>query len=180
MDAVHYLHTNIADMPALMSADLDIEHVRSTRRSKGQDLRSDDGVHRVSNGVQALLKAGDVEAHQVEAAERWYKDYVLGVIGARDPDRKRSGGAADIHTAMLARTAACGRCRIVRTALGLCSEIRLKLLLIDELSFSAIAAKLRPGDVNGRKKIAAQMALLLEQLSEVYAQIDQQRKARAR
>ncbi len=77
---------------------------------------------------------------------------------------------------MLARTAAVGRCRVVRSGLGLCGEIRLKLLLIDELSFSAIAAKLFAGDINGRKKVAAQMAFLLEQLAELYMSMDQRSK----
>ncbi len=146
----------------------------TTERSlKGQALVVRDDVQRVVNALATLAKNGDIDQAQSSAAERWYRDYVMGVIGARDPEAQRSGKAPDIHASMLARTAAVGRCRSVRNGLGLCSEIRLKLLLIDELSFSAIAARLFPGDVNGRKKIAAQMAFLLEQLAELYRALDQ-------
>ena len=145
------------------------------RLGKGQDLRIKDDVQRIVSGLTTLASTGDVDQAQSAAAERWYRDYVLGVVGARDPEARRSGKAPDIHAAMLARTAAIGRCRAVRQGLGLCGEVRLKFLLIDELSFSVIAARLLPGDVNGRKKIASQFSLLLEQLTELYAEFDQQR-----
>ncbi|WP_419729540.1 hypothetical protein [Lichenicola sp.] len=142
------------------------------RLAKGQDARVQDNVQRMVGALAALLPNGAVEPVRAAAAERWYRDYVMGVVGARDPEASRSGRAPDIHAAMLARSAAIGRCRAVREGLGLCSELRLKLLLVDELSFSAIAAILLPGDSSGRKKIAAQMSFLLEQLAEQYASID--------
>ena len=142
------------------------------RGLKGQALIIRDDVQRVVGALAALARSGDIDQAQSSAAERWYRDYVVGIIGARDPEAGRSGRAPDIHASMLARSAAVGRCRMVRNGLGLCGEVRLKLLLIDELSFSVIAAKLLPNDINGRKKIAAQMALLLEQLSEIYAALD--------
>ena len=142
------------------------------RGLKGQALVVQDDVQRVVGALTALARSGDIDQAQSSAAERWYRDYVMGVVGARDPEGRRSGRAPDIHASMLARSAAVGRCRMVRNGLGLCGEVRLRLLLIDELSFSAIAAKLLPDDVNGRKKIAAQMALLLEQLSELYMILD--------
>ncbi|MBE7209762.1 MAG: hypothetical protein INR65_01970 [Gluconacetobacter diazotrophicus] len=142
------------------------------RCGKGQDLVVREDVQRVASGLTTLGAAGDVSAEQATAAERWYRDYVMGVVGARDPEGKRSGRAPDLHASMLARTAAVGRCRFVREALGLCGEVRLKLLLVEELSFSAIASVLLPNDSNGRKKVAAQFLLLLEQLSEIYAHLD--------
>ena len=151
------------------------ERAPRERLGKGQEIRVKDEVQQVVNGLTTLAKNGDIDQAQSSAAERWYRDYVMGVVGARDPETRRSGKAPDVHAAMLARAAAVGRCRAVRQGLGLCGEIRLKLLLIDELSFSTIAAKLIPGDVNGRKKIAAQMSLLLEQLSELYVELDLQR-----
>lgn len=146
------------------------------RLHKGQVLKVKEDVQRVVGGLATLNKSGDIQQAQVDAAERWYRDYVMGVIGARDPEKKSSGKAPDLHAAMLSRTEAIGRCRAVREGLGLCSEIRLKLLMVDELSFSAIAQLLLPGDVNGRKKIAAQMVLLLEQLAEIYDRIDRRRR----
>ena len=151
------------------------ERAPRERLGKGQEIRVKDEVQHVVNGLTTLAKNGDIDQAQSSAAERWYRDYVMGVVGARDPETRRSGKAPDVHAAMLARTAAVGRCRAVRQGLGLCGEIRLKLLLIDELSFSAIAAKLLPGDVNGRKKIAAQMSFLLEQLAELYVELDLRR-----
>jgi hypothetical protein len=120
----------------------------------------------------------DIAQDQADAAQRWYKDYVMGIIGAHDPEARRSGKAPDLHAAMLSRTEAIGRCKTVRHSLGLCGEVRLRLLLVDELSFSAIAAILLPGDVNGRKKVAAQMVLLLQQLTELYDRIDRAKMKR--
>ena len=151
------------------------ERAPKERLGKGQEVRIRDEVQQIVTGLTTLARSGDIDQAQSSAAERWYRDYVMGVVGARDPEARRSGKAPDVHASMLARTAAIGRCRAVRQGLGLCSEIRLKLLLVDELSFSAMAAKLLPGDVNGRKKIAAQMSFLLEQLAELYAELDRQR-----
>jgi len=153
-----------------------LERAPAERTGKGQRLRVEDGVQKVIGGLTTLTRNGEIDQAQSSAAERWYRDYVTGVIGARDPDAKRTGRAPDIHAAMLSRSAAVTRCRAVRQALGFCGEVRLKMLLVDELSFSAIAAALLPNDVNGRKKIAAQMVFLLEQLTEHYAAFDDARR----
>lgn len=173
----------VASPDLLMSRTNRLEKPRAERATperlgKGQDVRIEDNVQRLVGGVASLIGIGDVDKATTSAAERWYRDYVMGVIGARDPEARGSGRAPDIHASMLARAAAIARCRTVREGLGLCSEIRLKLLLVDELSFSMIAEKLLPGDTNGRKKIAAQMALLLEQLAEQYMSIDRRRTDR--
>jgi hypothetical protein len=140
---------------------------------KGSEFRVFEGVQRLSGPLAALHRSGDIDDSHAAAADRWYRDYVLGVEGARDPGAARSGKAGDIHAAMLSRVAACSRYRAVREALGFCAEVRLRLLLVDELSFSAMAEKLMPKDVNGRKKVAAQMVFLLEQLAEHYEAVDQ-------
>ncbi|TLU72692.1 hypothetical protein [Lichenicoccus roseus] len=133
------------------------------------------GVQRLAEPMLALQRAGDIQDSHVAAAERWYRDYVFGVEGARDPEARRTGNAPDVHAAMLSRVAACTRHRNVQAALGWCGEIRLRLLLVEELSFSNIAERLMPTDVNGRKKIAAQVVFLLEQLAEHYDNLDQVR-----
>lgn len=159
--------------PVNMSIESSVAHYlehRATpeRLRKGSDFRVVERVQRLCGPLSALHRAGDIEDSHVAAADRWYRDYVLGVEGARDPDSVRSGKARDFHAGMLSRVAACTRYRGVRKALGFCTEVRLRLLLVDELSFSAIAEKLMPNDVNGRKKVAAQMVFLLEQLAEHY------------
>ena len=166
--------------PVMTSAPPGGERAPRERLGKGQEVRIRDDVQQIVTGVTTLAKCGDIDQAQSSAAERWYRDYVMGVVGARDPEARSSGKAPDVHASMLARTAAIGRCRAVRQGLGLCGEIRLRLLLVDELSFSAIAAELLPGDVNGRKKIAAQMSFLLEQLAELYAELDRQRMRAAK
>ena len=170
----------VASPDLLMSRASRLEKPRAERATperlgKGQDARVEENVQRLVGGVSSLTGTGDADSAATSAAERWYRDYVMGVIGARDPEARGSGRAPDIHASMLARAAAISRCRTVREGLGLCSEVRLKLLLVDELSFSVIAEKLLPGDTNGRKKIAAQMSFLLEQLAEQYALIDRRR-----
>ncbi|WP_428393545.1 hypothetical protein [Lichenicoccus sp.] len=145
------------------------------RLKKGNDFEVFEGTQRLCGPVAALLRSGEIDGSHVAAAERWYRDYVLGVEGVRDPDAKRTGKAPDIHAGMLSRVAACERHRGVRGALGFCAEVRLRLMLLDELSFSAMAQRLMPKDGNGRKKVAAQMAFLLEQLAEHYQAIDQRR-----
>ncbi len=165
--------------PVNMSIETTVEHYLENRASperlrKGNHFRILEGVQRLHGPLAALHRSGEIGDVHVAVADRWYRDYVLGVEGARDPDSTRSGKARDFHAGMLARVAACARHRSVRDALGLCAEIRLRLFLVDELSFSSIAEKLMPKDVNGRKKVAAQMAFLLEQLAEHYDTMDRQ------
>ena len=166
--------------PVNMSIETTIEYYLENRASperllKGNDFRVVEGVLRLHAPLAALHRSGEIGDVHVAAANRWYRDYVLGVEGARDPEAGRSGKARDFHAGMLARVAACARHRGVRDALGLCAEIRLRLFLSDELSFSSIAEKLMPRDVNGRKKVAAQLSFLLEQLAEHYENIDRER-----
>lgn len=168
-------------VPANMSIEMNVERYLEDRATperlrKGSDFHVLERVQRLCGPLLALHRAGDIEDSHVAAADRWYRDYVLGVEGARDPDATRSGKARDFHAGMLSRVAACTRYRIVREAFGFCTEVRLRLMLVDELSFSAMAAKLIPNDVNGRKKIAAQMVFLLEQLAEHYDVADKQRR----
>ena len=160
-------------MPIEVSVERYLENRATPERlRKGNDFLILDGMQRLCGPLSALHRSGEIDDSHVAAADRWYRDYVLGVVGARDPDSARSGKVGDYHAGMLSRVAACTRYRAVRDALGFCTEVRLRLLLIDELSFSAIAEKLMPKDVNGRKKVAAQMVFLLEQLAEHYDALD--------
>ncbi len=119
--------------------------------------------------LDTMSAAREIGPDHRHAAARWRRDWLVGVERVDDPDRVRTGQAADRHAAMLARVAASARCQAVGRVLGRQAEQRLRLLLIDELSFSDMARVLLPSDVNGRKKIAAQTALLLEILASYYA-----------
>lgn len=157
---------------SLFFGELQPQRATAERHCKEQHLQIKGNIQQVVGGLATLERSGELNQAQSASAERWYRDYVMGVIGARDPDQRSSGKAPDIHASMLARTAAVTRCRAVREGLGMCGELRLKLFLVDELTFSAIAARLLPSDGNGRKKIAAQLSFLLEQLTELYGRLD--------
>ncbi len=133
---------------------------------------------RTASALSALRRSNDIDDTHMAAADRWHRDWVMGVVGACDPSIQRSGQAADPHARMLARIAASSRCTAVRAYLGTQAEQRLRMILVEELSFSEIGRRLLPGDVNGRKKIAAQTILLLEMLAEHYENRDHCRHAR--
>ena len=125
-----------------------------------------------SDALAALRRSGDIGDRHLAAAERWCVDWTMGVEGARHPLRPTSGQAGDRDIGMLSRIKASARCEKVRLALGASAELRLRMTIIDELSFCEIGRRLMPGDINGRKKIAAQTALLLEMLAEHYQSSD--------
>ena len=156
------------------------------RRRHGQELEfgdviSDDGAKgrafRVASSLYLLHRSRKIGGAEVAAAERWYRDWITGIEGARDPDQARSSGA-DQHSAMLARVAAATRCRAIRAALGLCGEIRLRLLMVEQLSFTAMARQLaaRGEEPIDRNAMSAQTQFLLRQLAERYAAMDADRR----
>ena len=121
------------------------------------------GIARASSGTDGL------EYRQLEAARRWQHDWLLGAATVSDGEPISADQAADRHTAMLARVAASTRCRAVRRFLGERAERHLRLLLVETMSFSEVARLLMPGDIDGRKKVAAQASLLLDILASHYA-----------
>ena len=81
------------------------ERAPKERLGKGQEVRIRDDVQQIVTGLTTLAKCGEIDQAQSSAAERWYRDYVMGVVGARDPEARGSGKAPDVHASMLARTA---------------------------------------------------------------------------
>ena len=161
------------DVPALVCS--------PDRRQHAAEVLEIDGVSRVQGPLAGLRRSGDIDDSHVAAAERWYRDWVMGVEGAVDPGVSRTGKAPDIHAAMLSRVAASARCTDVRRSLGCAAEQRLRMIVLEELSFSEVGRRLMPGDQNGRKKVAAQTAFLLELLAEHYQSRDgAQRRSGAR
>ena len=124
--------------------------------------------HGRATALDILASSGEIEPIHVKAAERWRRDWLSAMEGIVSDDA-RSGRAADRHVAMLAHAAASARCRAVARCLGAHAELRLKLLTVDEMSFTEVAQALLPSDTNARKKIAAQFVLLLDILSNYYA-----------
>lgn len=136
---------------------------------------------RVLTTVQSLLNAGEIEQQAVNAAERWYRDWIFayeGIVEFRPDHQADTTTRHDEISWRMTRAHAAGRLADVRGALGLCAEIRLKAMLVDEKSFSKMGVVLYPRvsvDL-ARRKVAAQCVLVLEQLSEFYRA--QHRKAK--
>lgn len=135
-----------------------------------------------SGAVYALHRAGYVADAHIAAAEKWARDYETGVLGARDPEAKRLKGRPDPECAILSRMSASARCRYVRDCLGRHSEMLLFRIMIDGSSLATLAQHLhdrvgaegRPyagATRHDRLRVAGMLALLLEQLAEIYCRM---------
>ncbi len=138
---------------------------RSKMAARGRDGRAIGLV----DLMYRRLQIGDAE---VAAANRWHRDYVTGIIGAVDPEEGRTSTGADAHDVQLSRIAAVARCRAVRMALGFCAEVRLNMLLVEEMSYAAMAQRLFPAQPSGEPRIKAELVFLLGQLVEHYLEAD--------
>lgn len=121
--------------------------------------------------VQSLYDAQDIGDEEIDAANRWYREYVFaktGVVENRGERREREKG--DVHTWMLGRGRCSARISQIQDQLGLCAHVRLEMMLAREMSFSAIARMIYPDVSEGRArmKVSAQCALVLEQLVHAY------------
>lgn len=139
---------------------------------------------RVLRTVQALLNAGDITQTAADAAEQWYKDYIFGYCDYNEVPPGYQPGTLTRHDAVswqLVRGKAMARVEAVRAALGLCAHQRLRMMLVDELSFRAMGVALFPAvsASSAQRKIAAQCALLLEQL-DAFAQAARKAAQQAR
>ncbi|MCP1241756.1 hypothetical protein GOB86_10935 [Acetobacter lambici] len=131
---------------------------------------------RVLGTVQALLNARDITqdaANAANAAERWYRDWVFANVGHIEYPTHHTPNTLTRHDDVswqMTRAHAAGRVADVRHALGLCAQVRLKLMLVDELSFMQMGQVIFPhlSDARARLKISAQCAMLLEQLEGFY------------
>lgn len=132
------------------------------------------GPVRVLTTVQALLNAHDITQDAANAAERWYRDWVFAYVGHIEYPAHHTPNTLTRHDDVswqMTRAHAAGRLADVRHALGACSEVRLKLMLVDEMSFMQIGRIIFPhlSDARARLKVSAQCAMLLEQLEGFYA-----------
>lgn len=128
---------------------------------------------RVLTTVQALLNAGDITQDAANAAERWYRDYVFGHCDYIEFGADHVADTTTRHDAVswqVTRANAWGRIVDVRQALGVCAHQRLRMMLVDEMTFNQMGRALFPGiaESSGRRKIGAQCTFILEQLCEHY------------
>lgn len=137
---------------------------------------------RVVTTVMALLQSGDITQEAANAADRWYRDYAFGYCDYKEFSPDHVADTTTKHDAVswqVVRANACGLIVDVRAALGVCADKRLRMMMVDELSFRQMGEALFPKvsvDL-ARKKIAAQCAMLLEQLAEFYVNQARQKKA---
>ncbi len=136
---------------------------------------------RVLTTVQALLNAGDITQDAANAADRWYRDYAFGYHDYREFAPDHVADTTTRHDAVswqVVRATACGRIVDVRQALGVCAHQRLRMMLVDELSFRAMGEALFPklNTTVARGKLSAQCSLILEQLSEYYRALNRSKE----
>mgnify|MGYP001309131998 FL=1 len=144
-----------------------------------------DAPLRVLGTVQALLSARDITQDAANAAERWYRDWVFATVGHIEYAPGHTANTLTRHDDVswqMTRAHAAGRLSDVRHALGLCAQVRLRLMLVDELSFMQMGRVLFPhlSDARARLKVSAQCAMLLEQLEGFYASLRRARTAQAK
>ncbi|GEM17961.1 hypothetical protein NBRC3293_2458 [Gluconobacter oxydans NBRC 3293] len=121
--------------------------------------------------MQALFDAEDIGSDEVNASNRWFREFVFATQGVTEGERKATEEKGDIHTWMLSRGKCSARISEIKERLGLCAHLRLEMMLARGMSFSQMARMLYPdiSDGRGRMKVSAQCALVLEQLAHVYA-----------
>lgn len=147
--------------------------VVTPERQRRSEWRTAGGVPRVRTTVQALVNAGDIGQEEVDAADRWYRDFVFGHYGYIEFAPDHVPDTVTRHDAVswqVVRANAVGRIADVRDALGMCAHHRLRLMLVDEQSFSAMGSALYPrlSQSVSRGRVSAQCALILEQLAAFY------------
>ena len=132
---------------------------------------------RVLTTVQSLLNAGDITQDDANAGERWYRDYVFGKFGYVEyaPDYVKDATIKhDPVSWQVVRAKAWGRVLDVKRAYGVGAELRLRMMLVDEMSFTKMAKEFFPhmSLSTARTKISGQSAMLLEQLAAFYRNKD--------
>lgn len=133
-------------------------------------LMAQAALNRPRRTVQGLLQAGDITQEAADAAERWCRNYVFGYFDYLEHTNPAPQGQSVRHDAVswqMVRAQAMARITTVRDALGLCAHQRLRMMLVDDLSFRAMGEALFPAisSSSAQRKIAAQCALVLEQLA---------------
>lgn len=132
---------------------------------------------RVLTTVQSLLNAGDITQDDANAGERWYRDYVFGKFGYVEYASDYVKDVTIKHDPVswqVVRAKAWERVLDVKRAYGVGAELRLRMMLVDEMSFTKMAKEFFPGMSlsTARTKISGQSAMLLEQLAAFYRNKD--------
>ncbi|QCE32820.1 hypothetical protein FAI41_04020 [Acetobacteraceae bacterium] len=150
------------------------------RRLKPDYEKSLSGKREKAKTLLEMERRKIITGAELQAAERWLADYIFSTEGYGDfqydpPSAKslaltKKYGPGDRHTFEIAKGRSWTRIKKVRAALGLCGHLRLKLLLVDQLSFTSLGEKFYPelSQARARDRASIQCALVLEQLAEHY------------
>jgi hypothetical protein len=144
--------------------------------NSGESARQ--AAQQMVRGIDRLRTCGDIGDAEVVAADRFYRDYVYGVVGARDPEQRSQGGG-DAHTTAMARARAVAAYNEVVRRLDPRLLDRLHRFVVDENSISAMAEHYLPNraSTSARLNIGGQLATALMELAYIYTQIDGRRAA---
>lgn len=131
------------------------------------------GRRRRVNTLLALRKSGRINSEAESIAEKWRNDYLFARFGVKDvPENPlpSQDGPGDAHTHGLERALVSEKLAYVADILGDDAQSRLVLLLIEGLSFTALAEALFPGrsQADGAREAAASLATILGILPSAY------------
>lgn len=131
------------------------------------------GQRRRVNTLLALRKSGRINSEAESIAEKWRADYLFARFGVKDmPEHPlpSQDGPGDAHTRGLERALVSEKLAYVADIIGDEAQSRLVLLLIEGLSFSALADALIPNrsKSDGAKEAAASLATILGILPSAY------------
>lgn len=141
---------------------------------------------RVLTTVTAMLRSGDITQDEARAADRWYRDYQLAFLTGytlsrygqpntyeaphedHDPNTQRL--RHDAVSFAVVRGQAAERISEIRSRLGVCGHQRLKMMLVDEMSFSDMGAIIFPRQArpNAITSMKSQCSMIVAQLNEFY------------
>ncbi|WP_018981157.1 hypothetical protein [Saccharibacter floricola] len=133
----------------------------------------DGGRKRRVDNLRTLRKAKRIDSEAESIAERWHRDYLFAGFGVRDVPTNAApspDGPGDAHTHGLERALVAERLSYVHDILGDDAHEQLILLLVEGISFSAMAQELlseRSGEA-ARKEVAISCATLLKILPTAY------------
>jgi hypothetical protein len=153
----------------------------AARWKHGQDLEPPPAprmASKVASGVWTLRQStppaiGDAE---VVAAERFRKDYVLGIEGVRQPSLALRSGSADFHDVQILRADAVTRHREIADVLGPRMTAWLVDFVVFDLSLRAMQKRYLPGPQYWRTEMRGRLTVVLIVLSQLYAAIDQRKR----
>ncbi len=134
------------------------------RWQHGSSAVTVNGRQRVRSGVTALRKAGRIGDAEVADADRWYRDYILGVCGVFDAEPGRGAGGGDAHTAGFARAKAAQACRLACAAVGRSGTDLLIRFVAEDASLISLETVLGMD----RKSVVGAVVMTLRRLTEHY------------